>query len=102
MKVLVLPRLGPLVPYNVHYNPGGGFLFLGTLGTYAAPSPRMLRRLVPLGGRCAQLRPAVGRGGAALGVTRRWNQQATADSHLFSPADSMRRALLYRSKQRGV
>lgn len=34
-------------------------------------------------------------------VTRRWNQQTPAESHLFDDADIERRRLLYRSKQRG-
>ena len=42
---------------------------------------------------------------AALAATsrtqKRWNQQASAESHLFDENDTLRRRLLYRSKQRG-
>ena len=38
---------------------------------------------------------------APLLVTRRWNQQAAAESHIFDDHDALRRRLLYRSKQRG-
>ena len=38
---------------------------------------------------------------ALLGAPVRWNQQAVAESHIFEENDSMRRRLLYRSKQRG-
>ena len=36
-----------------------------------------------------------------LAAPRRWNQQASAQSHIFADADLARRRLLYRSKQRG-
>ena len=45
-------------------------------------------------------RPLLSR--SALAAPRvRWNQQSSAESHLFDEHDAMRRRLLYRSKQRG-
>ncbi len=50
--------------------------------------------------RCAALRSR-GRAGALVPMQRRWNQQAAGSSGSFDDADSLRRRLLYRSKQRG-
>ena len=57
----------------------------------------MASRLAALAARGAL--PRMARAPSALGV--RSNQQAAAQSHLFDTDDSVRRRLLYRSKQRG-
>ena len=56
----------------------------------AARALSAVRRLPPLAARAQGLLPLA-----------RHNQQAAAQSHLYDADDSMRRRLLYRSKQRG-
>ena len=62
----------------------------------------MIARFTPRATALARLAPRATVAPARSAVLQvRWNQQASAESHIFDDNDKMRRRLLYRSKQRG-